>query len=81
LLANRKRDEKLKLSRQLLMETPLWRQVSNLPISAACTIEPAPLQTCPKCGGVRFLSMRLPAEDAPTSSATEAAAPVTCDTS
>jgi hypothetical protein len=62
LLANRHRANKLELSRRLLL--PVTVAAANagaepLPDKGASTIEPAPVQHCPKCGGCRFLRIEL----------------------
>lgn len=58
LLANRHRADKLKLSRRLLLPVT----VTAASAAAEPSIQPAPVQQCPQCGGCRFKRIALPRE-------------------
>jgi hypothetical protein len=66
LLANRNREQKLTLARQLLlvMGAVLTVAATGSP-AATASIRPATLPTCPACGGSRFLRLALAPHDEP----------------
>jgi hypothetical protein len=61
LLANRHREERLDLCRRLLLVTTTQEQLS--PSGSDVLLEPAPLPSCPQCGGRRLVHEELPTAD------------------
>ena len=64
LLANRRRADKLKLSRRLLLPALAAAALAKaVPADAAARpVEAAPVQHCPQCGSCRFVRIELPTE-------------------
>jgi len=72
LLANRRRAQRLALSRRLLLVAGVAARLTAA--APATLLEPAPPPCCPNCGGTRLLYRALPADRA-------AAAPEPSDSS
>jgi Putative transposase/Transposase zinc-binding domain len=70
LLANRYREQRLRLSRRLLL---VATQAPQLTACHGAGVEPAPRPRCPNCGGERFVHLAL--EALPPTPAMAAAAP------